>query len=219
MPSFSLFNYFSVLSNLQFLFFGVPALLQLRVLNLSLFWENMPNCPADDNLLYPCSVPFPLLSLTLEHSSFIRFLKNLSHESSLPLPRDLEWRLVFREHISLWGERGFVSNTVSQYFIFIRVDWVTSSLCVGKDDCVCNHVLGPGSLGVCGSCSTGASGVRQWLIALWQSLAGKCCFSAAGSPVTLGRGDGIPVGWQKDHSNMWEKEGLCCSIVGKCGCL
>lgn len=145
-PSFSLFNYFSVLSNLPFLFFGVPTLLQLRVLNLSLFWENMPNCPADDNLLYPCSVPFPLSSLTLEHSSFIWFLKNLSHESSLPLPRDLEWRLVSREHISLWGERGFVSNTVSQYFIFIRADWVTSSLCVGKDDCVCSLVLGPGSL-------------------------------------------------------------------------
>ena len=32
-----------------------------------------------------------------------------------------------------------------------------------------------------------------------------------------GKGNGIPVGWQEDHSYLGEKARLCCSVVGKCG--
>ena len=121
-PSFSLLSYFSVLLNSLFSSFGVPTFLQLRRLHLSLFWENMPNCPADDNLLYPCSVTSPLPPLRPEHSTFQWFPGNLSHGSPFPLFRDLGWSLVFAAPTSPLGGRVFVSDVVFQCFIFIRED-------------------------------------------------------------------------------------------------
>lgn len=131
-------RYFSGFLNSLFLFCGVPTLLQQRWLPLSLFWENIPNCPADDHFLYPCSAPSLLPSLWLL-MVFLEFV----HGSLFPLLGNLEWSLVFAAYNSLLGSRVFISNAVFQYFIFIRLN---DFICVKNDDCVDHHVLSPSSV-------------------------------------------------------------------------
>lgn len=205
-------RYFLGLLNSLFLFCGVPTLLQQRWLPLSVFWEHIPNRPADDHFLYPWSASSLLPSLWL----FVVFLEFV-RGSLFPLLGHLEWSLVFAAHNSLLGSRVFISNVVFQYFIFIRLN---DFICVKNDDRVHHHVLSP------------SSAWFLWLLQHWET--GPCsndwlpCGEAKGENVVSlwqgvqlhwGKRNGIPGGWQEDHGYLWEKEQLCCSVVGKCGCL
>lgn len=136
--------------NSLFFFYGIPILLQLRWLNLSLFWENMPNCPMDDNFLYPYSVTSLLpsvwfLMVFLEFCSlvFASFTQRCRMESGLP-----------STHFPIGRKSICFLCCISIFYFHQREDWVTSSvlkmMIVSTVTCSVQALCG-----FCGYCSTG----------------------------------------------------------------
>lgn len=175
----------------------------------------MPNCPADDNLFTP--------AVTVSETRALQFLI-VSQEfvpwvspSSVQGPRVES--CLYSSHISIRMKSICFWCSISIVYFHQREDWVTSSLCVRNDDYVRNHVLGPDPEWF------------LWLLQHWGwglgSSDGLPCGQAKESGVSLwqavwlhwGERNRIPVGWQEDHSYLWEKEWLCCSVVGKWGSL